>query len=137
MECKTCFYVNWMCLEISMNKCLNLSILQWGSKYWIFLGPVFRYHLNTKLFSLNHFSNGFLVNFIHSFIQIRQNSTWILDYLVWLSDAIWSMHVTVKRDKPLARLKVVIRLSVDKGQVLQSGISIEYQTGIQIPTILL
>ena len=32
------------------------------------------------------------------------------------------IHVTVKRDKPLARLKVVLRLSVDKGQVLWSGI---------------
>ena len=33
-----------------------------------------------------------------------------------------SIHVTVGPGKPLARLKVVRRLSVDKGQVLWSGI---------------
>ena len=32
------------------------------------------------------------------------------------------MYVTVGRDKPLARLIVVRCLSVDKGQVLRSGI---------------
>ena len=34
----------------------------------------------------------------------------------------YGIHVTVKIDKPLVRLKVVCRLSVDKGQVLRSGI---------------
>ena len=32
------------------------------------------------------------------------------------------MNVTVGQDKPLARLNVVCRLSVDKGQVLWSGV---------------
>ena len=37
------------------------------------------------------------------------------------------IYVTVGRDKPLAHLNVVHRLSVDKGQVLRFGIIISYK----------
>ena len=40
--------------------------------------------------------------------------------IIWCTNQ--RINVMVRTDKPLARLKVVRRLSVDKGQVLQSGI---------------
>ena len=43
-------------------------------------------------------------------------------FILVASDGLYSIYVTVGRDKPLARLIVVRRLVVDKGQVLQSGI---------------
>ena len=53
---------------------------------------------------------------------VSWNMLLLFHFSDWCSFILMSIYVTVGLDKPLARLKVVRRLSVDKGQVLRSGI---------------